>query len=506
NGKCPIQQHEHCEFSQVKTAKKLVSELLVICPRQFDLTKEQLNGGIKSGEEGEPWNESNPNLNLNLNLNSKNNCNCDYKGKIKDLKDHLDKSCNLIPTKQSIPYEIINQLNAMNGQIKELQNVVKDLQLQLKDVKDKDNEKDKQIEQTNKQINDLKVESLKKEQQVIQQIDNLKHELQEKDETITALTNNIQQFKMDNIEFKKQLNQFEMKFDQYKQNIETKVENQTTNIQQLQTQFEQEQKNEQKEREQDISELKYNKNCQHMVSFLTPFNLKNGVDFLLVNENKQTIKLKNNEWNNYNFGIFLLGENITITLNCNDLGHLKIKTSHLWIKHSSSKIDCSQLGYPTNQGPGKGEHSGGGGYGTKGKGNNGSGGEMYGEKNLLKQIHFGSGGGSAFNYIGGSGGGIIELIIEQQLTNHGSIQSNGRDGWNGDGGGSGGSILIELQYQYQSHLNKLKQTFGTITCIGGNRNNGMYKGGKGRIAIYGIELSSDDILEMDPKPFNRLHK
>ncbi|ETO01620.1 hypothetical protein RFI_35820, partial [Reticulomyxa filosa] len=28
NGKCPIQQHDHCEFSQNKTVRKSVSELL----------------------------------------------------------------------------------------------------------------------------------------------------------------------------------------------------------------------------------------------------------------------------------------------------------------------------------------------------------------------------------------------------------------------------------------------------------------------------------------------
>ncbi|ETO00542.1 heterogeneous nuclear ribonucleoprotein [Reticulomyxa filosa] len=136
-----------------------------------------------------------------------------------------------------------------------------------------------------------------------------------------------------------------------------------------------------------------------MASFLTPLSLKNGIDFLLITENEQTIYLKNNEWNNYNFGIFLLGENITLTLNCNKCGHLKIKTSHLWVKHSSSKIDCSTLGYPNNQGPGKGKNRGGGGYGTKGEGYNGQAGEMYGEETLLKQIHFGSGGGG----LGGSG-------------------------------------------------------------------------------------------------------
>ncbi|ETO01614.1 hypothetical protein RFI_35827, partial [Reticulomyxa filosa] len=62
--------------------------------------------------------------------------------------------------------------------------------------------------------------------------------------------------------------------------------NQTTNIQsQMDTQIEQEQKNEQK---------KQHKNCENMLSFIQRSNLKKGVDFLLVNENKQTIKLKNN--------------------------------------------------------------------------------------------------------------------------------------------------------------------------------------------------------------------
>ncbi|ETN98142.1 hypothetical protein RFI_39375, partial [Reticulomyxa filosa] len=132
----------------------------------------------------------------------------------------------------------------------------------------------------------------------------------------------------------------------------------------------------QKEQKQDITTFKYNKSCRNMLSFVQSSHLKNGVDFLLMIENNQQRNLKDNEWNNYNFGIFLLGENIILTSNSEKekekFGHLKIKTSHLWIKHSSSKIDCSQLGYPCNQGPGKGKCSregGGGGYGTKGEGN-----------------------------------------------------------------------------------------------------------------------------------------
>ncbi|ETO24896.1 hypothetical protein RFI_12262 [Reticulomyxa filosa] len=68
NGKCPIQQHDHCEFLQGKTMRKLMSELLVICPRQFDLKKRR-----------KYLNKSNS--------NSKNSCN--FKGKILKVKEKL---------------------------------------------------------------------------------------------------------------------------------------------------------------------------------------------------------------------------------------------------------------------------------------------------------------------------------------------------------------------------------------------------------------------------------
>ncbi|ETO12142.1 hypothetical protein RFI_25230, partial [Reticulomyxa filosa] len=270
-----------------------------------------------------------------------------------------------------------------------------------------------------------------------------------------------------------------------------------------------------------------NKNCENMLSFVKSCDLKNGVDFLLINENDRTIKLKNNEWNSYNFGVFLLGENTILTVHYDkkryhdEFGHLKMNTSHLWIKHSFSKIHCSQLGYPKDQGPGKGgrgkSFNGGGGYGTKGGEGDvllgaGKAGEMYGEETLLKEIHFGSGGGgSDLLQVGGNGGGIIELIIRQQLINHGSIQCNGGDGNILGGGGSGGSILIQLQCQSsfssRSRLcpNNFEHTLGYITCVGGKQNE-INKGGKGRIAIYGLELSSDNIKNIDPKPFNRIHK
>ncbi|ETO33145.1 hypothetical protein RFI_03963 [Reticulomyxa filosa] len=542
---------------------------------------------------------------------------------MKDLKDHLDKSCNLITIKQNIPYEITDQLNVMTGQIRELQNVIKDLQLQLqsekvqteqlKHLKVESSKKDEQIFALTKDIQQLKTEivDLKQQQngQIEQwkitfgvdvtkleelvkinnrRIDNLKHKLQGKDQTITALTNDIQQLKIRNIEFETKFDNYVNEFKTYKQVIETKLDGQSANIltqieneeiekenveekdiEEEDIEEEEEIEEDTKEEEEDIQEeeenieeeediqeeeesieeeeetieeedydyqdenkyeedydyqdenkdydsekkrqeediTKFNNKWKNMLSFIQNSNLRNGVDFLLVTENEQTIYLKNCEWNNYNFGIFLLGENITLTVDCENFGHLKIKTSHLWIKHSSSEIDCSELGYPQNQGPGKGKtdqwgnSGGGGGYGTRGRSKR-KGGGMYGEETLLKQIHFGSGGSG--NGVGGSGGGIIELIIGQQLINHGEIHSNGGDGVDvKGGGGSGGSILIKMKSQSQSYQNTLEQTFGTIICFGGNQEFDN-KGGDGRIAIHGIQLSAHDTKDIDPKPFNTI--
>ncbi|ETO08517.1 hypothetical protein RFI_28869 [Reticulomyxa filosa] len=298
------------------------------------------------------------------------------------------------------------------------------------------------------------------------------------------------------------------------------MNNRNTNIKKcplhINTQLEKKVEEEEDEEEEDKRDITIFKshNCSKMVSIISCSNLKNGVDFLLVSENDKQIRLKNNKWRNYNFGVYLVGKNITLTVHCDEtinrkeFGHLKIKASHLWIKHSSSTIDCSELGYPSDQGPGKGEsgecngHSGGGGYGTKGGYNFKKGGTTYGEETLQKEICFGSGGGRGIKHkddYGGSGGGIIELIIEHQLLNRGSIRSNGGDSCMKGGGGSGGSILIKLQQSLFSH------DFGTIQCIGGEYGE-VNKGGKGRIAIYGQKLQPDDIKKINPKPFNSINK
>ncbi|ETO00603.1 hypothetical protein RFI_36837 [Reticulomyxa filosa] len=92
NGKCPIEQHDHCEFSKVRSLRQQVSDLLVICPRQYDLKRSPSKEGTKTIEKEKCENESN--------LNSKSQCN--YVGKIKEMKYHLDKSCQLISIQQII--------------------------------------------------------------------------------------------------------------------------------------------------------------------------------------------------------------------------------------------------------------------------------------------------------------------------------------------------------------------------------------------------------------------
>ncbi|ETO15052.1 WD-repeat protein, partial [Reticulomyxa filosa] len=126
--------------------RQQVSDLLVICPRQYDLKKRKSKEGTILGEKEEQENQ------------------CNYKGKIKEIKDHLDKQCQLI----SIQHIIL---------------LIKELQLQL-------------------QIEKLKADELKEmhlksntEIQQLNKIDYLQHESVKKNAQIIELTNDIQQIK-----------------------------------------------------------------------------------------------------------------------------------------------------------------------------------------------------------------------------------------------------------------------------------------------------------------------
>ncbi|ETO24322.1 hypothetical protein RFI_12837 [Reticulomyxa filosa] len=269
-------------------------------------------------------------------------------------------------------------------------------------------------------------------------------------------------------------------------------------------------KEEKKANEKDLQQVQslVAKSCEKMVN-----------DVLSTSFNK-TLMIKNRECCHYKFGVYLLGDCLRLTVDCKkeDRGHLNIKTSHLWIKHAKSVVDCSGLGYNFGEGPGKGENGktsswsngGGAGYGTNGgesdaTKSDGKGGKTYGEDSLLKELLHGSGGGCGWDkhgnmQCGGRGGGIIELTIEQQLINNGTIQANGWEGKSGwSGGGSGGSILIK--FQSLSNATTLQHTFGNIHCLGGGLQ-WPSRGGKGRIAIHGIKLSTDALKKIDPKPYN----
>ncbi|ETO28963.1 hypothetical protein RFI_08164 [Reticulomyxa filosa] len=249
--------------------------------------------------------------------------------------------------------------------------------------------------------------------------------------------------------------------------------------------------------------------------------LRNGIDFLLLTENERQVKLENNKWHCFKFGVFLLGHGISLTVqndadDVNDMGHLKLKTSYLWIQNTCV-IHCNSLGYPSDMGPGKGEKGteirragGGASYGSKGRtrnfvSGNGKNGVPYGEDSLLKEIHFGSGGGSTFvckksHWEGGRGGGIIEIIVEQQLISEGAIECNASGGGWIDidaGGGSGGSILLVLQAP--CHIPHL---LGHIVAAGGGTfNRGIYTGGHGRIAIYSRAIALLAMHTVFPPPY-----
>ncbi|ETN99138.1 hypothetical protein RFI_38344, partial [Reticulomyxa filosa] len=73
---CPIELHNGCQYSKNKPLQKYIGDLTVMCLKQFEQTSKALNETEKEGET--------PGISK-----------CDFKGKLKEIKDHLDKSCPL---------------------------------------------------------------------------------------------------------------------------------------------------------------------------------------------------------------------------------------------------------------------------------------------------------------------------------------------------------------------------------------------------------------------------
>ncbi|ETO31118.1 WD-40 repeat protein [Reticulomyxa filosa] len=205
NGKCPIQQHDNCEFSKNRIARQQVSDLLVVCPRQYDLEQRKSKEGIRPGEKEGYEDETN--------WTSKSKCN--HKGKIKEMKDHLDKSCQLISIEQiiSLVKELQSQLQTEKLQTEKYTNIkkkkeeLKEAHLknkkEIENLKESDNKKSKQIQQLNVHISIFRI--------FFKQIDDLQCESVKKDAQIAELTKNIQQLKLEIdqniIQFKKQFEQ-----------------------------------------------------------------------------------------------------------------------------------------------------------------------------------------------------------------------------------------------------------------------------------------------------------
>ncbi|ETO00836.1 hypothetical protein RFI_36604, partial [Reticulomyxa filosa] len=78
---CPVESHDNCLYFQSRVAKRCINELDVICPRQFEQEQEQqLQMSIHQGhKEGET-----PGF-----------VNCNFKGKVKQVNNHLEHSCCL---------------------------------------------------------------------------------------------------------------------------------------------------------------------------------------------------------------------------------------------------------------------------------------------------------------------------------------------------------------------------------------------------------------------------
>ncbi|ETO15095.1 hypothetical protein RFI_22270 [Reticulomyxa filosa] len=75
---CPVQAHCGCAYNKTNPMQQQIDDLMVTCPRQFEQS-------VKSPRINE--NEQMPEKNMTMA--------CNFKGKMKDLKSHLDSSCPL---------------------------------------------------------------------------------------------------------------------------------------------------------------------------------------------------------------------------------------------------------------------------------------------------------------------------------------------------------------------------------------------------------------------------
>ncbi|ETO10888.1 WD-40 repeat protein, partial [Reticulomyxa filosa] len=137
NNSCPIQLHDNCQYSRSNAVRKYIGDLTVMCIKQFEQDLKTLH---ETGTEGEI---------------SK----CDFKGKLKDLNNHLINECtlNLIDcwfkpfgcnhtcVRQNIDDHLISKMKLHFNLVTKLLQSMKQ-EIQLKDNRIKQMERDFQQE------------------------------------------------------------------------------------------------------------------------------------------------------------------------------------------------------------------------------------------------------------------------------------------------------------------------------------------------------------------------
>ncbi|ETO21177.1 hypothetical protein RFI_16029, partial [Reticulomyxa filosa] len=126
NGKCPVNQHCDCQYFKNKMLRLQISELVVVCPLQYELTV----GNLSKQEKEEHNHTSKEGCETDVIV--LNDSSCNYKGKIADIKNHL-KSCKLA-LKQNTKKQfdlMTQQITLLNQQLKQNEERCERLQSEL---------------------------------------------------------------------------------------------------------------------------------------------------------------------------------------------------------------------------------------------------------------------------------------------------------------------------------------------------------------------------------------
>ncbi|ETO33157.1 hypothetical protein RFI_03951, partial [Reticulomyxa filosa] len=195
NNKCPVQPHDGCQYYKVKAMQKQINELNVICQMQFNQDLKT----IGMNEEGQTDGDM--------------TVICDFKGKIRDMNEHLNTSCALkvsncwfrqfgceysCPDKDLKHHLIENMRQHFDFVIKKfelMQQIIKQQQDEIKQLK---SEKELNEKKQDEEISKINNNNLILKQQLNNQsteIQQLKKETQFKDNKINV---NYNEDKKDN--------------------------------------------------------------------------------------------------------------------------------------------------------------------------------------------------------------------------------------------------------------------------------------------------------------------